>query len=226
MNQDNDGDGICDLNCDTDNDGFPDKYVDTTGDGICNFNCKDNDSNLNIDTDGDGICNLNCDTDGDGKADSNIYTDGDGVCDINCTSEDDKLVEIKPTDENLILYVSYVKSVAALDVEPGWSATQNFIVSNQSSKAITFNIKWTDVYNGFDIKDSLVYTIKRNNIYETSSSGITAPTENSYMLNNIVIPANTSYNYEITYNYKNLDINQNADQGKTFTAKIEVEIAN
>ena len=46
-----------------------------------------------------------------------------------------------------------------------------------------------------------------------------------YGLKNIVIPAKTSYNYEITYNFKNLNVNQNVDQAKTFKAKIEVEIA-
>jgi hypothetical protein len=213
------------LNCSSNNDNRPDKYIDTTGDGTCNFRCSGGDPNLNIDINGDGICDINCDTDGDGVADTNIDTTGDNVCNVNCTSDDDKLVDIKPTDKNLILYVSYIKSVNAVNVEPGWSATQNFIVSNQSDEAITFNVKWTNVYNDFDIKDSFVYAIKRNSIYETSSLGVVAPSKDSYLMKDIIIPPNTSYSYEIIYNYKNLDSNQNVDQGKTFTAKIEVEIA-
>ena len=39
MNRDKDGDGKCDFNCDTNKDGWPDKYIDINGDDICDYVC-------------------------------------------------------------------------------------------------------------------------------------------------------------------------------------------
>ena len=87
-----DGDGDCDINCDTDGDGDCDINCDTDGDGDCDINCDtdgDGDCDINCDTDGDGDCDINCDTDGDGDCDINCDTDGDGDCDINCDTDGD-----------------------------------------------------------------------------------------------------------------------------------------
>ena len=44
------------------------------------------------------------------------------------------------------------------------------------------------------------------------------------MLSRVIIPANTVYYYEIVYSFNNLpDVNQNADRGRTFSAKLEVK---
>ena len=80
MNQ-TDENGKCLLNCDTNDDGWPDTNIDIDGDGK---------ADLNIDSDGDGNPDLNIDTNGDGVPDINIDEDGDGKCDKNCTYVIDK----------------------------------------------------------------------------------------------------------------------------------------
>lgn len=102
-----DKNGNCLINCDLDDDGFPDYNIDLNGDGIIDLNnggkegCKDNcDKNfdmvvdsseykidkatialLNFDINYDGVCDLNCDTNNDYIADFNIDTDNDRLPD-------------------------------------------------------------------------------------------------------------------------------------------------
>ncbi len=224
INIDTDGDGKPDINIDTNGDGKPDGNIDTNGDGKCDVNCGTtppvipSNPNINIDTNGDGVCDLNCDTNGDGKPDKNIDTNGDGICDVNC--DDDPIIDVDPSD-NAILYVTYVKAVEALDIEPGWSDTQKFTIENQSNETLIFNINWKDVHNTFTMPGGFTYTLKRDGIVEGTYD---APKTDSKLVERIIIPAKTTYSYEIIYNFNNLDQNQNEDQGKQFSAKIVAEI--
>lgn len=102
-----DKNGNCLLNCDMDDDGFPDYNIDLNGDGTVDLNkggkdnCQDlcdKDFNMIIDTikqkidkkelmylnydiNYDGVCDINCDTDNDYIADKNIDTDNDLIPD-------------------------------------------------------------------------------------------------------------------------------------------------
>jgi hypothetical protein len=92
LNEDIDGDGVCDLNCDTNNDGKPESNIDLNGDGTCDINCDPNHDGIcdyNCDTTGNYICNINCDTNGDKKPDMNIDITGNGKCDVNCDTDGD-----------------------------------------------------------------------------------------------------------------------------------------
>ena len=233
MNQDTDGDGTCDLNCDTNGDGFPDKNIDLDGDGICDLYCdtiEDGKCTLNCDTDGDGICDLNCDskeeegctlncdTDGDGNCDKNCDTDGDGTCDLNC--DDEPIVDVK----NAILHVYYKKDVTALNVAPGWKDILRFTVENQSNKTMVFDIEWVDVLNEFHVDKTLTYSLFKDGMLK--SQDIPVPKANTKLLEGIVIPANQTYLYEIEYHFNDLpDVDQTMDLGKSFTAKLEVKNA-
>ena len=224
LNIDLNNDGVCDVNCDTDGDGNPDVNLDYNGNRKAIFNLDTNgdgkpDKNLmNQDTNGDGICDLNCDTNGDGVPDKNIDTNGDGICDVNC--DDDPIIDVDPSD-NAILYVTYVKAVEALGIEPGWTDTQKFTIENQSNETLIFNINWKDVTNTFTMPGGFTYTIKRDGLVEGTYD---APKTDSKIVERIIIPAKTTYSYEIIYNFNNLDQNQDEDQGKQFSAKIVAEI--
>lgn len=67
INQDIDSDGKCDLNCDTNKDGYPDSKLDFNADGIVN----ETDENI-IQQLAGGVSILNEDVDGDGIADVNV----------------------------------------------------------------------------------------------------------------------------------------------------------
>ena len=109
--------GLCDINCDTNDDGKPDKNIDYRGNrkptfnvlvenkdtlfnemnqmdenGKCKLNCDTNNDgwpDTNIDIDGDGKVDLNIDIDNNGLPDLNIDTNGDGVADINIDDDGD-----------------------------------------------------------------------------------------------------------------------------------------
>ena len=234
--------GNCDLNCDTNNDNRPDINIDIDGDGK---------PDINIDIDCDGLPDLNLDTNGDGKPDERIDTNGDGICDLKCGNEetpqvvkpkpqpqpeepkqeepkvDDPILDVRPSEDNEsgILYVTYVKGVNVENMLPGeeHSVTQTFTVENQSNQTITFNLNWIDVLNELTVLEGFTYQIKRDGINVTDQ--IAVPNSNTYLLKEIIIAAGTTYTYEITYTFKNLEnVDQTMDQNKTFHAKITAEI--
>lgn len=228
INIDMDGDGRPDINIDIDCDGVSDINIDTDGDGR---------PDLNIDTNGDKICDLNCDTNGDGKPDKNIDSDGDGICDDNCDNKNDEkpkpkppikdpIIEVKPSedDENAILYVNYTKGVEIEGMLPDTSESQTFTVENQSNRTLFFTLNFENVVNDFTVPEGFTYQVIQDNINKTEE--IKAPTKDGMVLENIImIPAHTTYNYEIVYTFHNLpDVNQTADQNKTFSAKIIAKI--
>ncbi len=246
MNQDTNHDEVCDLNCDIDDDGYPDFNIDIDGDGNPDINIDingDKKPDINIDTDLDGKPDINIDTDGDGKCDKKCDINGDGICDTNCeisqcpanchSKEDgicecnaDPIIQITTGEnESAILFVSYNKSVHATSIHPGWNDAQTFTVENQSNRTITFNLNWINITNEFTIDRTFTYSIKRDGFLQKES--IPAPRSSSTMLSRIVIPANTTYYYEIEYSYNDLpDVDQNMEQGRTFGAQIAAEIVN
>lgn len=224
--------GKCDLNCDIDQDNHPDINIDMDGDGRPDLNIDtncDGKANLNIDKNGNGKPDLNIDTNGDGQPNKNIDINGNGVCDINCEEENpekpvDPIVEATPSDdEEAILFVNYTQSATMENMVPGTTMTQTFSVENQSNQSLTFNLNWVNVVNEISVRKGFTYQIKRDGII--SSDSIPVPNEDSTMLNKIVIPAKTTYQYEIDYTFHDLeDIDQSQDQNKTFSAQIKAEI--
>lgn len=238
--------GVCNINCDTDGDGYPDINLDMDGDSNPDINIDtdcDGKPDINIDTDADGKPDKNVDTDKDGKPDKNVDTDGDGICDINCDDEkpndnddpDEKendpsdnnkpIIEVKPSEENEkgILYVTYVQGVNIENMRPNTTVTQKFTVENQSNQTITYNLSWENVINELTIQRGFTYQIKKDGIIQ--SDEIPVPKSAMNLLSKIVIPAHTVYSYEIDYTFHDLeDVNQNVDQNKTFSAQIKAEI--
>ena len=94
------GDGIPDVNIDTNKDGKPDINVDLNEDNIPDMNIdKDGDGgpDFNIDTDNDNAPDVNVDTDNDNKPDKNIDVNGDNIPDVNLDTDNDGI-----PDTNLI----------------------------------------------------------------------------------------------------------------------------
>lgn len=236
------------FNLDLDGDGKPDTNLinQSNNNGIacnlnnvCDLNCDttgDNHPNINVDLDGDGKPDINIDTDCDGKPDKNVDTNGDGLCDLNCDTEDvdkdeeeeekkDPIVIIKPTDkeEKGILFINYTKDVNITGMLPDTTVTQTFTVENQSNRTLTYNLNWINVINELSVLEGFTYQIKKDG--RIVSEQIPAPTSSTKMVENIIIPANTTYIYEIDYTFHNLvDIDQTVDQNKTFSAQIQAEI--
>ncbi len=82
----NDENGYCKLNCDSNGDNWPDYNIDLNGDKIADINIVKDYVNSNR-------CDLNCDLNHDTIPDTNIDTNNDGIPDINIT---DSLNNNKP----------------------------------------------------------------------------------------------------------------------------------
>ena len=166
-----------------------------------------------IDIDGDNKCDVNCDTNGDGK------------CDVNCSSvteEGDNKVDID-VENDKILYVSYLQGIDAPFVTPDWSGSQLFSVNNTSDYTLAFNIKFKNVYNDFNPTSEFVYSLSQNGTILVNETP--APTEDGYLIQNVVIPPHTTYEYRLTYHFVETGQIQDNQQGKRFTADLEVEAA-
>ena len=200
MNQDTNGDGKCDLNCDTNGDGFPD---------------------INIDVDGDGEPDINIDTDGDGEPDKNIDFDNNGTCDRNCEETDGGMLDISASEDTPIVFVSEQQAIEAPGILPGWTQTQKLVINNRSDVTLPYSIKFKDVINQFNPTSELVYSVRRDGVLVKGEQP--CPTSESYIVQTLLIPAHTSYTYEITYHFIETGMNQNYQQGKNFKATIAVE---
>ena len=199
-NQDTNGDGKCDINCDTDGDGFPD---------------------INIDVDGDGDPDINIDTDGDGNPDKNIDYDNNGTCDKNCDTSDGGLLDITAEENAPILYVSNQQSLVAENITPGWTGSQSLQINNQSNMTLSYSIRFTNVTNDFNPTNEFVYSVRKDGVSVVNETP--CPTNDSYIVYNVIIPAHTSYTYELSYHFIETGVNQNNQMGKTFKAAIEVQ---
>lgn len=104
---------------------------------------------------------------------------------------------------------------------PGATIIKTFSVNNSSSGEMTYSISFEDVINELSRTDDLVYTLTSTNngasINETSF-----PTSDEVIVANQTIAANTTHEYTLTIQYKNLGVDQADDMGKVVSATIVV----
>ena len=105
---------------------------------------------------------------------------------------------------------------------PGWSDIKTFTVKNNSSITLAYKFKIYDLTNNIVTK-SIYYEL-------TGSQGENIPkqllgTTNRDISGSIIIGPHMTHSYTLTVYYENLDIDQSADKGKTFSFKIGIESA-
>ncbi len=237
INQDIDGDGVCDLNCDLNDDGWPDINLDLDGDGIADMEIDtDNDRrpDLNFDMNGDGVCDLHCDTNNDNKCDKFCLSteDLDKVNAINSgtsTNIGNKLQTLKTGE--LTLEYEDNNQVLITDVYPddqpffeNYIPTKKFKITNKSGLYIMYNLRWVVNLNDYE-SDNFKYKVASNNSGFTTD-WITTPKETSPMATKIIIPPYTTQEYAIDFKLQGVGGNQDYDQGKTFAAYIEMYLDN
>ncbi len=120
-------------------------------------------------------------------------------------------------------------------IEPGYENIKLFTVKNTGNTKTSYNIYLTDVVNTFERTLDVEYTLYRKdgnatiNVNDLSDCTIIStgsfPTLNSYIATNEIINNNNDYyTYALKVVYKNLtDINQDVDQGKTFSYKVIID---
>ena len=110
------------------------------------------------------------------------------------------------------------------------SETKTFTVAADASATanVNYSLNWTNVTNGFVNKEDLVYTLTGANsdASNTTTTLVTktnevAPSANTLIGSSVLKPGET-HTYSLTVNFKETGSDQNANQGKAFTGKIEV----
>lgn len=230
-------DGICkknQVNCDINNDGWPEANIDINGDGIADFD---------IDTDEDGIIDLNIDSDGNSICDINCDTNKDWKCDEYCISIE---VITKYTNSlsttgnpgvgvetaNTALKVIFTDSTEIIakniypDDQPGISTPipdKVFTVENTTGLIQYYNLGWIVASNTFDL-DNFMYEVESTNDGGTLEY-TTYPKTNHIFLSDIKIEPYVTQSYVIHSKLRGMNKPQNEDQGKEFIGKIEVTLS-
>ena len=144
-----------------------------------------------------------------------------------------KSVEIV-SGESKVLYTDLTTEDISEIIEPGYTHIKLFTVQNIGNIRAKYSIYLTDVINTFNRKEDIKYTLYRkvgNNTIDTSNftgcdvivSNITYPSSKSLVKGNeeIVTPQ-SYYTYALKIIYINSTENQNIDQGKKFSGKIQL----
>ena len=131
-------------------------------------------------------------------------------------------------------------SINLQNAEPGANGNMTFTVANEGDRALDYKIKWSNVTNTFATEiggvagnnNELTYTVNAvdgsNNSIATLAA-TAAPTTDGYINlnsgNPITIAAGATHSYTIHMDFVETSSEQNYNQGRTFTAAVEVELA-
>ena len=118
--------------------------------------------------------------------------------------------------------------VNVTDLLPGDSFTKSFAVINNGKETFKFKIVLNNVSNTFTRKQDVIYEL-----YEVGSSGTKTliksaqwPDTTSVLSKSdtsLTVDAKAKKDYELKVTYKEEDVNQLDDQGKTISGKIFIE---
>ena len=105
---------------------------------------------------------------------------------------------------------------------PGESVELTFTVTNTGTVATYYNLDMIDVSNDFNPKSDLVYSVKSDK--GANSINTVAPSDDGTLIPNIYIGTGTDnvHSYTLTLTFLETHSNQNSNQGKTFTGKVQI----
>lgn len=111
-------------------------------------------------------------------------------------------------------------------IEPGWTQTKTFTVTNTGNDAAPYSIVWTNITNDFAIPSELTYSVAGTVTTGTGSAGnlsvTMAPTANGNMISGLVINEGATHTYTLTMKFANPAVISNENQGKIFAGRIEI----
>lgn len=140
---------------------------------------------------------------------------------------------ITVTTTKLLLSFTDGKEIKASSIEPGWSMSKSVVIENTGDDDAYYTLGWQSLKNGI-INDELVIKgtcTSTNNTCEDISETPVPNTITNGTINTltaasgevinpykekILIKAHDTHTYEITLEFKYLDVSQNYNQGKSF----------
>ena len=222
---------VCEINCDTNGDGWPDINIDIDGDGKPDLDIDTNNDglpDLNLDIDGDGVCDIMCDTDGDGKPDKNLIESPIGGKQSGTSTTTGTPDTNQETASLILRFIDgETLSVEGLmpDDQPYYNVIRpykTFSVENLSNVDLTYSIIMQVGVNTF-ITNNFKYKVEATN--GAPSLGYTvAPKYTTYIAKDVKIAKKTTQMYRVTFNLEGTNTPQNDDQGKEFKATFKIEV--
>ena len=120
-----------------------------------------------------------------------------------------------------ITYVDGEKQILGVSVFPGWHDSKTFTVKNTGDNATTYSIKVTNITNTFTIANSISLSLESSDGGKNMGKR-TLPRNEATIVKYVSIDVGNTHTYTVTTYYNNLDIDQSADKGKSFSYTIEV----
>ena len=108
----------------------------------------------------------------------------------------------------------------ASNMLPGATKEVEFSVENTGTLTTTYELDMKEVYNDFANKEDLVYTLEQDGNVITTE--IEAPSIDEILIPAVVIEPNEKQTYKLKLTFKETGKDQNTNQNKTFTGKIQI----
>lgn len=106
---------------------------------------------------------------------------------------------------------------------PGASREIEFSVENTGTLTTTYELDMKNVYNDFVNKDELIYTLEQDGTIILNETE--APSKDDAILPAVVINPGEKQIYKLKLTFKETGKDQNNNQNKTFTGKIQIDSA-
>ena len=103
---------------------------------------------------------------------------------------------------------------------PGESVSIEFKVENTGTVATYYNLDMIEVTNTFNPKSDLVYSVKSDK--GANKENTIAPSDKGTLIPNIRIEKGETHSYTLTITFLETHSNQNSNQGKTFTGRVQI----
>lgn len=108
----------------------------------------------------------------------------------------------------------------ASNMLPGATKEVEFSVENTGTLTTTYELDMKEVYNDFSPKTDLVYTLEQDGNIITAETE--APSIDEILIPAVVIEPNEKQTYKLKLTFKETGKDQNTNQNKTFTGKIQI----
>ena len=125
------------------------------------------------------------------------------------------------TSEDAILSVNFTKPMNAKNIIPGWTGSHEFTIKNNSNKTVVYNINLIKVTNTFT-SNNFVYSLVKDG--QTLVNETTALKKDGSIAKNIVIAPGETASFQINYEFKYLEENQDYDKGQNYSGTVEIQL--
>ena len=150
-------------------------------------------------------------------------------------NKNSKSIEVV-TGESKVLFTDLSESATSEIIMPGYTMLKVFTVENIGNTTGKYSVFLVDVFNNFNRKEDITYVLYRSNgevtdvNLDTNFSSwtnltpepVVFPSASSVIKADETIAVDDTYTYALVITYKNADVNQNEDQGKTFSASVNL----